>query len=100
MYSDLLIIWVALFSTSQVWFGFVAVIFPLLNRLLQVFMIIQLIIVGVKMRKKTIPADRIDIYLIALNMINVSRLLFPNLISTKSKILIAFTVKECIFKVI
>ena len=100
MYSDLLIIWVALFSASQVWFGFIAVIFPLLNRLLQIFMIIKLIIVGVSMRKKTIPADRIDLYLISLNMLNVSRLLFPNLICTKPKILVAFTVKECILKLI
>jgi hypothetical protein len=54
LYSDLLIIWVSLFGQSQIMFEFIALIFPLLNRLMQLFVCLRLFLIGLKMKKKTV----------------------------------------------
>jgi hypothetical protein len=59
-YSDLIIIWIGTFSSDHVVFGFFAVIFPLLNRLLQIYVIGRLFIFGMKQFKKTVSNERID----------------------------------------
>jgi hypothetical protein len=60
LYSDLLIIWVSLFSSTQVAFGFFAVIFPLLNRIMQLFVCLRLFLIGIKMTRKTINNEKLD----------------------------------------
>ena len=78
LYSDLLIIWASLFSSLNFTFGFFALVFPMLNRLMQIAVCIHMFVYGMKMRVKTISSEKIDKHLIYLNLFNMSRLLFPN----------------------
>ena len=58
LYSDLLVIWVSVLTARMPFaFGFFALVFPLVNRLFQVGIIIRLFILGVKMRAKTIKGS-------------------------------------------
>lgn len=101
LYSDLLIVWIGIFSSSQVSFGFFSVIFPLINRLVHVYVILKLFSFGIKQMRKTIANERIDRHLIALNLFNVSLLLYPSMMyPPKSKYLTLITVKECLLKFI
>lgn len=78
-YSDLLIIWIAAFDNNNAVFGFFAVIFPLVNRVMQLIVLAKLFIFGMKQFKKTVSNDRIDKHLMLLNLFNVSKQLYPKM---------------------
>ena len=100
LYSDLLIIWVSLYSSVPFTFGLFAVLFPILNRIMQLFVCSTTFINGMKMRRKTISSEKIDILLIYLSLYNMSRLMFPAFNDYSPRVLIAITVKECVLKLI
>ena len=100
LYSDLIIVWISIFSYSQIVFGFFAVLFPLVNRVFQLYLCVKIFVLGSKMRHKTIPNTKLDPYIVSMNFYNMSRLIFPEMTSCSKKVLIFITVKECIFKLI
>lgn len=99
-YSDLLIVWVSLVSQVSIGFGIAAMIFPLINRVGQLYYCVQLFVFGLKMKKKTIVPEKIDQILIFLNLFNMSRLLFPNLTEQKPLRLMIVIIKECFLKLL
>ena len=100
-YSDLIIIWIAVFGNNNAVFSFFAVIFPLINRLMQIVVIIKLFVLGLKQFKKTVANERIDKHIILVNLFNVSKLLYPKIVySQESKLLTILTIKECSLKLI
>ncbi|CDW77687.1 UNKNOWN [Stylonychia lemnae] len=72
LYSDLIIIWIGVFSQQYAIFGFFAVIFPLVNRITQIYCVIKLFIFALKQMRKTIANERIDQLVLILNMYNIS----------------------------
>ena len=100
LYSDLLIIWVSLQASLPFTFAFFALIFPLINRLMQLGVCIHMFIYGMKMRIKTVSSVKIDKHLIYLSLFNTSRLLFQNLNDHTQRFLITILVKECILKLL
>lgn len=100
LYSDLLIIWVSLYSNLPFTFGLFAVSFPLINRLLQFIFCTYMFIYGMKLRVKTISPAKIDKILIILSFFNMSRLLYPSFHEQTPKFLLLILVKECVLKLV
>ena len=100
LYSDLLIIWVSLYSNLPFTFGFFAVVFPLINRLVQFTFCTYMFIYGMKLRVKTISPAKIDKILIILSFFNMSRLLYPSFHEQTPKFLMIILGKECVLKLV
>lgn len=100
LYSDLLIIWVSLYSSLPFTFGFFAVVFPLINRLAQFVFCTYMFIYGMKLRVKTISPVKIDKILIILSFFNMSRLLYPSFHEQTPRFLMTILAKECVLKLV
>jgi hypothetical protein len=99
IYYDNLIFWMGIYNISNLFFGFCAILFPFLNRLLHLILCLKLIIIGIKSRKKSIKPEKIDQTLIGLNLFHISKLLYQaHTHHAGRKVLIAIAVKEFVLK--
>lgn len=99
IYYDNLIFWMGIYNITNLFFGFCAILFPFLNRLLHLILCIKLILFGVKSRRKTVKPELIDQTLIGLNLYHISKLLYFNQTNNSSKkVLLAISVKEFVLK--
>ena len=98
--SDLLLVWVSLYSSISYSFGFFAVVFPLLNQLARLLASVQMMTYAFKIQRKTISSEKIDKMLMTLCHFNVSRLIYPSGVSHNPKLMLAFIAKECLLKLI
>jgi hypothetical protein len=54
IYYDFLIFWIGVYNVNNLLFGFCAIIFPFLNRLLHIILCVKLFINGIRSRTRSI----------------------------------------------
>lgn len=72
LYSDFLIAWVGIFKISHLVFGFCAIVFPFINRVIFIFLSIKLLVFGVRSKNKSIKPEKLDQVIVGLNLFTVS----------------------------
>jgi hypothetical protein len=100
LYSDILVAVISIYNDLPGGFGFFAVMIPILNRVLQIYVCCKLFTSGVKLRSKTLGGAKLDKHLMYLGLHNMSRLLFPLNTDFTATWVTLMIIKECTIKLI